>query len=144
MLTRRHGPIISAPFLNTPRGAWIFVLAFVVFTVGIVGVKRQRNKNEYTRTLDGISIEKFTGGYGDSQLELEVSIPGNPNKKTMRPHYLTHRTKADRDVVITAIRLYIDGGNAKSDEDRKACERFIELLTEYAVTHTRQLGNRDW
>ena len=44
MLTRRHGPIISAPFLNTPRGAWIFVLAFVVFTVGVVGNQRRSSR----------------------------------------------------------------------------------------------------
>ena len=44
MLTRRHGHIIIAPILNTPRGAWIFVLAFVVFTVGVVGNQRRSSR----------------------------------------------------------------------------------------------------
>ena len=90
------------------------------------------NGNDYVGPLEGIEITKFIGQYTPSQWKLEVKIP-NSGKGQMMLLFLRFRTDAERRLVADAIGQYLESESSQSETDdaRKACESFIEMLTPY-------------
>ena len=89
-------------------------------------VPMKKNKNLYVRQLTGIVVEGVLRGGTDSRITLRVTIKDS-GKKEMKPHYLKERPKEDREQMMGAIRQFMERFDL-SAYDRKACERFIELL----------------
>jgi hypothetical protein len=95
--------------------------------------KSPMNGNDYRGKLDGITINKFTGGT-EAQWKFEVTIPES-GKKQIKLRFLRRRTDSDKRLVANAICHYLDSpqGRAQTKEAREECEKFIACLTPYGI-----------